>query len=63
MVDIDLVVQEPRRYGHTVGEVFPVPENAGEWELTVDGNVLPLDKARRVLAEDAEGGHANHKVN
>jgi hypothetical protein len=54
MVDIDLVVHELRRFGHTVGPVISVPENAGEWELTVDGNLLPLEEARRVLAEDEE---------
>jgi hypothetical protein len=54
MVDIDLVVHELRRFGHDVGPVFPVPENAGDWELTVDGNILPLEEARRVLAEDVE---------
>jgi len=40
MVDIDLLVKMLRRYGHTVESVIPVPENAGEYELSVDGNLI-----------------------
>jgi hypothetical protein len=49
MVDIDLLVKMLRRYGHTVESVIPVPENAGDYELSVDGNLIPLELARRLL--------------
>ena len=49
MVDIDLLVKMLRRYGHTVESVIPVPENAGEYELSVDGNLIPLEIARSML--------------
>jgi hypothetical protein len=52
MVDIDLLVQALRKRGHTVETVISVPENAGEWELNVDGNLLPLDLARHLLERD-----------
>lgn len=49
MVDIDLLVKALRRAGHTVGTVYPVPENAGDYELSVDGEIIPLAEARRLL--------------
>ena len=49
MVDIDLLVKMLRRYGHTVESVIPVPDNAGDYELSVDGNLIPLELARRLL--------------
>jgi hypothetical protein len=52
MVDIDLLVKELRDRGHTVEGVHRVPENAGEYELIVDGNELSLEEARRVLELD-----------
>jgi len=52
MVDVDLLVDVLRRRGHTVESVFHVPENAGEYELIVDGNILPLAEARRLLERD-----------
>ena len=52
MVDIDLLVQQLQRYGHTVVDVHPVPANAGEYELIVDGNQLNLAEARALLAAD-----------
>jgi hypothetical protein len=52
MVDIDLVVHELKKYGHTVESVIPVPENAGDWELRVDGNLIPLEEARHILEAD-----------
>jgi len=51
MVDIDLLVKMLRRYGHTVESVIPVPENAGEYELSVDGSLIPLELARRLLEQ------------
>jgi hypothetical protein len=52
MVDIDLLVQVLRKRGHTVETVIPVPENAGEYELSVDGTILPLAEARHLLELD-----------
>jgi hypothetical protein len=51
MVDIDLIVQTLRQHGHRVENVISVPENAGEYELIIDGNVLTLEEARQVLEE------------
>jgi hypothetical protein len=52
MIDIDLVVQALRKRGHSVETVFPVPENAGEYELSVDGTILPLEEVRHLLERD-----------
>jgi hypothetical protein len=52
MDDIDLIVKQLRRHGHTVEGVHQVPPNAGEWEFIIDGNFLNLDEARRVLELD-----------
>jgi hypothetical protein len=54
MIDIDLLVQALRKRGHTVDDVFPVPENAGDYELTVDGAVLPLSEARLLLEHEQD---------
>ena len=53
MVDIDLLVQVLRKRGHTVETIIPVPENAGEYELSVDGTILPLAEVRRMIDLDA----------
>jgi hypothetical protein len=52
MVDIDLVVQVLRDRGHRVGNVIPVPDNAGEYEIDVDGKLLTLEEARGLLEKD-----------
>jgi hypothetical protein len=52
MVDIDLLVQVLRKRGHTVETVIPVPENAGEYELSVDGTIFTLAEARHLLELD-----------
>jgi hypothetical protein len=52
MIDIDLLVKALRKRGHSVGTVFSVPENAGDYELSVDGNIIPLAEARRLLEQD-----------
>jgi hypothetical protein len=52
MVDIDLLVKVLKQNGHTVETVFPVPENAGDYELSVDGTLMLLDEARMVLERD-----------
>lgn len=54
MIDIDLVVSALRRNGHSVETVFPVPENAGDYELSVDGNLLNLRNVRQMLDRDHE---------
>ena len=52
MVDIDLLVKELRNHGHSVETVYPVPENAGDYELGVDGKILTLAEARLLLERD-----------
>jgi hypothetical protein len=52
MVDIDLVVDILRRKGHRVDTVIPVPANAGDYELGVDGDLLTLEEARYLLELD-----------
>lgn len=52
MIDIDLLVEVLRKRGHTVETVIPVPENAGDYELSVDGTILPLAEARHLLELD-----------
>jgi hypothetical protein len=51
-VDIDLLVRALRKRGHTVETTFPVPDNAGDYELSVDGNIIPLVEARQLLERD-----------
>jgi hypothetical protein len=52
MVDIDLLVKVLKQNGHTVETVFPVPDNAGDYELSVDGNLMLLEDARMLLERD-----------
>jgi hypothetical protein len=52
MVDIDLLVEALRNRGHRVEDVISVPENAGVYELTVDGTTLNLEQARAFLEAD-----------
>jgi hypothetical protein len=52
MIDIDLTVSALRNYGHTVGDVIPVPENAGEYEIEVDGEMLSLAEVNALLEDD-----------
>jgi hypothetical protein len=52
MTDIDLLVEAIRNHGHTVGTVIRVPDNAGEYEIIVDGNTLTLQEARQLLERD-----------
>lgn len=52
MVDIDLLIKELQAKGHTVQYVHHVPDNAGEYELTIDGDYVNLEQARRVLEMD-----------
>jgi hypothetical protein len=52
MIDIDLIVQTLRERGHRVDSVISVPENAGVYELIIDGNPLNLEEARQLLEQD-----------
>ena len=52
MLDTDLLIGALREKGHEVGPVFPVPENAGDYEFTVDGDVLTLEQVRALLAAE-----------
>jgi hypothetical protein len=52
MIDIDLIVQTLRQHGHRVDTVISVPDNAGEFELIIDGNTLTLEEARELLEQD-----------
>jgi hypothetical protein len=52
MIDTDLIVKLLRDHGHTVDSVFHVPENAGEYEFSVDGNLLSLAETRELLERE-----------
>jgi hypothetical protein len=52
MIDIELIVEALRKHGHSVERVISVPENAGEYEFTIDGNILNLEEARSLLEQD-----------
>jgi hypothetical protein len=55
MIDTGLIVEALRRRGHAVGHAIPVPENAGEWELEVDGVMISLAEARALIEADNAG--------
>ncbi len=52
MLDTDLLVIALRNQGHAVEHVHKVPDNAGEYEFTIDGNLYTLEQARDLLAMD-----------
>ncbi len=52
MIDTDLIVKLLREHGHTVESVFHVPENAGEYEFSVDGTLLTLSETRELLERE-----------
>ena len=52
--DIDLLVKQLRARGHEVKYVHAVPDNAGEFEFTIDGDYLNLEEARQLLERDAQ---------
>jgi hypothetical protein len=54
MIDTGLIVQTLRRRGHTVESVIPVPDNAGEFEFLIDGELLNLEETRALLERDSE---------
>ncbi len=52
-IDTDLITSLLRSHGHSVGNVIPTPESAGEFEFQVDGNLLSLSQVHALLeAED-----------
>jgi hypothetical protein len=48
-IDIELIATTLRNRGHEVGNIISVPDNAGEYEIYVDGNLLTLAEARGLL--------------
>jgi hypothetical protein len=52
MIDTDLIVKLLRAHGHKVESVFHVPENAGEYEFSVDGTLLSLSETRQLLERE-----------
>jgi hypothetical protein len=52
MIDTGLIVKALRERGYTVDKVIPVPENAGDYEFSIDGNLLSLDETRHLLEQD-----------
>jgi hypothetical protein len=53
-IDIELIAKTLRDHGHTVGHIIPVPDNGGEYEIEVDGNLLPLGEIRELLEHEYE---------
>lgn len=49
MVDLELLAAALRAKGHTVQHGHKIPDNAGEYEVEVDGRVLTLEQARALL--------------
>lgn len=52
MVDTDLITNLLRHHGHTVEAVVHVPDNAGEYEFSVDGTLLSLAETRQLLEHE-----------
>ena len=52
MIDTDLIIQDLRQRGHTVGHVISIPENAGEYEFMVDDQLLTLEQVRALLESE-----------
>jgi len=53
-IDIGLIAKTLRERGHAVGHIIPVPDNGGEYEFEVDGNLLSLAEARGLLELEDE---------
>jgi hypothetical protein len=58
MVDIELIVDLLRKRGHTVANVISVPDNAGDYEFMIDGNLLTLEEARHLLENNEDDAKA-----
>jgi|GEM_PF-1588262 len=53
-IDTGLISKLLRERGHAVGHTIPVPDNGGEYEFEVDGNLLSLTEARGLLEQEDE---------
>ncbi len=53
MLDVDLLVTTLKNFGHTVGHVNSIPENAGSYEFEVDGKLITLAEVRALLDDEA----------
>jgi len=51
-IDVDLIRKTLRDRGHAVGHIIPVPDNGGEYEFEVDGNLLSLAETRGLLEQE-----------
>ena len=51
-IDVDLIANLLRHRGHNVGHIIPVPDNGGEYEFEVDGNLLTLSETRGLLEQE-----------
>jgi hypothetical protein len=51
-IDVDLIANTLRERGHAVGHIIPVPDNGGEYEFEVDGNLLSLAETRQLLEQE-----------
>jgi hypothetical protein len=54
VIDTELIMRTLRQAGHNVESSIPVPENAGEHEFLVDGEILSLEETRALMERDAE---------
>jgi len=57
MLDKNLLVRALVDRGHTVGQFISVPDNAGEYEIYVDGNLLTLSEVRALLESEEPKPH------
>ncbi len=52
MIDIELLLKGLRQHGHTTGHWRTLADNAGEYEMQVDGELMTLEEARAQLELD-----------
>ncbi len=62
MVDIELILQQLRAFGHQVKHTFATPTNGGDHEFLVDGAVLTLEEVRTLLADDEASGRPKSPI-
>lgn len=56
MLDTGLLIDALLRRGHTVGHCFKTPENAGGYQMEVDGTLMTLDQVRNLMEQDDAAG-------
>ena len=61
-IDINLIAKLLRDRGHTVGHIIPVPDNGGEYEFEVDGNILTLSETRELLEREDDSEPAPNTI-